>query len=182
MFVSDFLLKVAVRVGIFFIAIAIFDLVYQKQNFAKEMKMEKFEVKQEYKDTEGNPEIKGKRRQVAQEIAYQDGPAQVRRAKAVVTNPVHIAVALEYDEEEDAAPKILTMGKGPIAEKIIEVALEHEVPIMRNVELAQELYETGTISNFIPEDTYSAVAEILRWLAQLEQTKEEHVLDLFKQE
>lgn len=176
---SDFLIKVSIRVGIFFIVIALFDLIYQKQNFAKEMKMEKFEVKQEMKETEGNPEIKGKRRQIAQEIAYQDGPAQVKRARAVVTNPTHIAVALEFDEEKDPAPKILTMGKGLIAEQIIKYALEYEVPIMRNVELAQQLFEEGAISGFIPEDTYNAVAEILRWLAQIEETKEEHVLDIF---
>jgi len=177
---SDFLLKVSIRVGIFFLAIAIFDLVFQKQNFAKEMKMEKHEVKQEMKDTEGNPEIKGKRRQIAQEIAYQDGPPAVRRAKAVVTNPTHIAVALKYEEDEDPAPIIITMGKGLIAEQIIKYALEYEVPIMRNVDLAQQLYEEGSISGFIPEDTYSAVAEILRWLAQIEETKDESVLDIFK--
>lgn len=180
MIFADFLLKVALRVGIFFIAIAIFDLIFQKQNFAKEMKMEKHEVKQEMKDTEGNPEIKGKRRQVAQEIAYQDGPTSVNRAKAVVTNPVHIAVAIKYDEDEDVAPLILTMGKGIIAEKIIKYALEYEVPIMRNVELAQQLFDEGSISGYIPEDTYEAVAEILRWLAQIEETKEESVLDLFQ--
>lgn len=177
---ADFLMKVILRVGIFFIVIAILDLVFQKVNFAKEMKMEKFEVKQEMKDTEGNPEIKSKRRQTAQEIAYQEGPSAASRAKAVVTNPTHIAVALEYEAENDPAPKVLTMGKGLVAEQIVKIALEHEVPIMRNVELAQTLYEKGQISGFIPEETYEAVAEILRWLSQLEKTKEEHRLEIFK--
>ncbi len=95
---SSFLIKVIIRVGIFFLAIAIFDLVFQKRNFAKEMKMEKFEVKQEYKDTEGDPHMKSKRRQTAQEIAYQEGPMSVKRARAVITNPVHIAVAIEYND------------------------------------------------------------------------------------
>lgn len=166
---SDFLIKVAIRVGIFFIAIAIFDLVFQKKNFAKQMMMEKFEVKQEYKDTEGDPHIKHKRRQVAQEIAYQEGASSVKRAKAVITNPIHIAVALLYETENDQVPRILTMGKGVMADKIVEVALQFNVPIMRNVPLAQELYEFGTISHFIPEKTYSAVAEILKWVAQLEE-------------
>lgn len=174
---ADFLFKVILRVGIFFIAIAIFDLVFQKKNFAKEMKMEKYEIKQEYKDTEGNPEIKGKRREIAREIAYQEGPRAVKRARAVVTNPVHIAVAIEYDSETDPAPKICTMGKGMIAERIQQLALEYEVPIMRNVELAQELYENADIGGFVPEDTYEAIAEILRWLEQLEATKEEHALE-----
>lgn len=170
---NDFLMKVVIRVGIFFLAIAIFDLVFQKRNFAKQMMMEKFEVKQEYKDTEGDPHIKGRRRQIAQEIAYQEGPSSVRRAKAVVTNPVHIAVALEYEAEIDPAPKILTMGKGLIADKIVQVAQEYNVPIMRNVPLAHELFNSGAISQFIPEGTYSAVAEILKWLAQLEEQGKE---------
>ena len=178
---SDFLIKVAVRVGIFFLAIAIFDLVFQKKNFAKEMKMEKFEVKQEHKDTEGNPEIKGKRRQVAQEIAYQDGPGAARNARAVITNPIHIAVALEYDEDEDPAPKIIVMGKGVTAENIIKVALENNIPIMRNVPLAQELYNKGKMGQYIPEETYEAIAEVLKWLDTIEATAEpEYNVDIFK--
>jgi type III secretion YscU/HrpY family protein len=166
---NDFLMKVIIRVGIFFLAIAIFDLVFQKRVFAKQMMMEKFEVKQEFKDTEGDPHIKGRRRQLAQELAYQEGPASVRKAKAVVTNPIHIAIALEYQADVDPAPKILTMGKGLVADKIVQVAQEYNVPIMRNVPLAHELFELGVISQYIPEQTYSAVAEILKWLAQLEE-------------
>ncbi|MCB1082380.1 MAG: type III secretion system export apparatus subunit SctU [Chlamydiia bacterium] len=178
---SDFLVKVAVRVGIFFLAIAIFDLVFQKKNFAKEMKMEKFEVKQEYKDTEGNPEIKGKRRQVAQEIAYSESPRAARRARAVITNPIHVAVALRYDAEEDPAPFILVMGKGVTAESIIKVAQENDVPIMRNVALAQELYNKGEEGQYIPEETYEAIAEVLKWLDTIEATAEpEYNVDLFK--
>ncbi|MBS0620139.1 MAG: type III secretion system export apparatus subunit SctU [Verrucomicrobia bacterium] len=165
---SDFLIKVAIRVGIFFLVIAIFDLVYQKKNFAKEMMMEKFQVKQEYKDTEGDPHIKGKRRQTAQEIAYQEGPMSVKRAKAVITNPVHVAVAIEYNEETEPAPRIVTMGKGPIADTIIRIAQENNIPIMRNVTLAQTLFQKGKISDYVPEETYQAIAEILRWLAGLE--------------
>lgn len=176
---SDFLIKVIVRVGIFFLVIAIFDLVFQKRNFAKEMKMEKFEVKQEYKDTEGDPQMKSRRRQTAQEIAYQEGPMSVKRAKAVITNPIHIAVAIEYNTETEPAPRIVTMGKGTIADLIIKIAQENGVPIMRNVTLAQTLFEKGRISDYIPEETYQAVAEILRWLEGLE-TLETTGLELFK--
>ena len=165
---SAFLVKVIIRIGIFFILIAIFDLVFQKRFFEKEMKMEKFEVKQEYKDTEGDPHMKSRRRQVAQEIAYQEGPSAVGRARAVITNPIHIAVAVDYDDEEEPAPKIVTMGAGVIAEKIIELATEYKVPIMRNVDLAQTLYQKGEISDYIPEETYEAVAEILKWIEQME--------------
>jgi type III secretion YscU/HrpY family protein len=176
---SSFLLKVIIRVGIFFLAIAVFDLVFQKRNFAKQMKMEKFEVKQEFKDTEGDPHIKGKRRQKAQEIAYQEGPMSVKRAKAVITNPTHIAVAIEYNNETEPAPKIVTMGKGTVADLIMKIAQENGIPIMRNVVLAQTLFEKGRISDYIPEETYQAVAEILRWLEGLE-TLETSGLDLFK--
>ena len=178
---SQFLIKVSIRIGIFFLVIAIFDLIFQKRNFAKEMKMEKFELKQEMKDTEGNPEVKGKRRQVQQEIAYQEGPIATKRARAVITNPIHIAVALSYDAEEDPAPKILVMGKGVIAEKIIMIALEENVPIMRNVPLAQELYNKGRIGQYIPEETYEAIAEVLKWLDQLEaQAVPEYNVEIFK--
>lgn len=176
---ASFLIKVIIRVGIFFMAIAVFDLVFQKRNFAKEMKMEKFEVKQEYKDTEGDPHIKGKRRQTAQEIAYQEGPMSVKRAKAVITNPEHIAVAVEYNAATEPAPKIVTMGRGTIAELIMKIAQENGVPVMRNVTLARTLFEKGKISNYIPEETYQAVAEILRWIEGLE-TLETTGLELFK--
>jgi type III secretion YscU/HrpY family protein len=176
---SDFLIKVIIRVGIFFLVIAVFDLVFQKRNFAKEMKMEKFEVKQEYKDTEGDPHIKSKRRQTAQEIAYQEGPMSVKRAKAVITNPIHIAVAIEYNDDVEPAPRIVTMGKGTIADLIMKIAQENGIPIMRNVTLAQTLFEKGKISDYIPEETYQAVAEILRWLEGLE-TLETTGLELFK--
>lgn len=178
---ADFLQKVVLRVGIFFIAIAIFDLVFQKRTFAKEMKMEKFEVKQEYKDTEGDPHIKSKRKQTAQEIAYQEGPSSTRRAKAVVSNPTHIAVAIEYDAVNEPAPKIVTMGQETVAEQIIKVALDYNIPIMRNIELAQTLYYKGKSGEYIPEETYSAVAEVLKWVAKLEEAeKEELAMEIFR--
>ncbi|MBJ7449300.1 MAG: type III secretion system export apparatus subunit SctU [Parachlamydiales bacterium] len=169
-----FLIKIAIYVGIFFIAIALFDLIYQKKSFAKEMKMEKFEVKQEFKDTEGSPEIKNRRRQMAHEIAYDEtGPTAVRRAKALITNPLHIAVALGYEPAKYPAPYILTMGMDAKADAMVQVALQFGIPIMRNVPLARQLFETGKIMDYIPKDTYDAVAEVLRYIASLEEENEE---------
>ncbi|MGR3912438.1 MAG: type III secretion system export apparatus subunit SctU [Candidatus Rhabdochlamydia sp.] len=168
----EILFKVIIRIGIFFIIVAIFDLAFQRYNFAKEMKMEKFEVKQEYKDTEGDPHIKGKRRQVAQEIAYQDGPSSAKRAKAIITNPIHIAVAIDYLEEKEPAPRIITMGQGIMADQIIRFAQEAHVPIMRNVPLAQRLFKEGKIGNFVPESTYEDIADILQWIKRLEEKEE----------
>jgi type III secretion protein U len=170
---KDFLQTISIRVGIFFLAVAIFDLAFQKRTFAKQMMMEKFEIKQEYKDTEGDPLIKGKRRERFREIAYSEGPSGARRARAIITNPTHIAVAIGYDDDKEPVPVIITMGAGPMAEQIIKVAIEANIPIMRNVELAHQLYKKGKISDYIPLDTYKAVAEILRWIASLEEKEKE---------
>jgi type III secretion protein U len=177
--VHDFLFTVVLRVGIFFTLIALFDLGFQRKNFAKEMKMERFEVKQEYKDTEGDPMIKGRRREIFREIAYQEGPRAARRARAIITNPTHIAVALKYSPPEEVAPMILTMGSGYVAEQIIKIGVENNIPIMRNVDLARELYSKGKISDYIPEETYEAVAEILKWIESLEGNPDVN-LELFK--
>jgi type III secretion protein U len=177
--VQEFLVKSAIRVGLFFLLVALFDLAFQKKNFAKEMMMEKFEIKQEFKDTEGNPEIKGKRKELAREIAYQDGPPSARFARAVITNPTHIAVALKYSPEEEPAPKIITMGTGRVAEQIIKVAVANHVPIMRNVDLARLLYSKGKISHYIPEECYQAVAEVLKWIEAMEANPDLD-LELFK--
>lgn len=163
-----FLMEVVIKVGLFFIVVAVADFVYQKKNFASEMKMEKFEVKQEYKNSEGDPQIKGKRRQIAQEIAYSDGPAGgVKKAQAVVTNPTHLAIAIAYEKEIDAAPYILAMGKDLLAERIIKLAETYDVPVIRNIKLAHRLWDNGELYEFVPEDTYEPIAEILRWIASL---------------
>jgi type III secretion YscU/HrpY family protein len=168
-----FLVEVIIKVGLFFIVIAIADFIYQRKVFASEMKMEKFEVKQEYKNTEGDPHIKGKRRQIAQEIAYQEGPTGgARRAQAVVTNPTHLAIAIGYEKQVDAAPYILAMGKDILAERIIAIAKEHQIPILRNIPLAHKLWEEGEVLEYVPEETYEALAEIIRWVASLQEGAE----------
>lgn len=163
-----FLMEVVLKVGLFFIIVAVADFVYQRKDFAKEMMMEKFETKQEYKNTEGDPHIKSKRKQIAQEIAYQEGPSGgVRKAQAIVTNPTHLAIALGYNREMDAAPYILAMGEGILAERIVQIAKSHEIPIVRNIQLAHKLWDEGEIYEFVPEDSYEAIAEIIRWIASL---------------
>lgn len=163
-----FLMDVIIKVGLFFIVVAIADFLYQKKNFAKEMMMEKFEVKQEYKNSEGDPHIKGKRRQIAQEIAYSEGPAGgVKGASAVVTNPTELAIAIGYDRAVDAAPYIIGMGKDAVAARMVSVAKQYNVPIVRNIKLAHKLWDEGEAHEFVPEDTYEALAEILRWISAL---------------
>jgi len=100
----------------------------------------------------------------------------------VITNPTHVAVAIDYQEEEEPAPRVVTMGGGFVAEQIIKIATENRIPIMRNVELAQTLYQKGKIGEYIPEETYRAVAEILKWLAKMEGKEEggEEILEIFR--
>jgi type III secretion protein U len=165
---AGFLKKVVLRVGIFFIMIGVFDLAFQRKNFNKEMMMEKFEIKQEHKDTEGDPHMKGKRKQMSQEIAYQDGPSAAKNANAVISNPTHIAVAIGYEADNDPAPKIMTMGLNNVAQEIINIAVTSDIPVMRNVDLAQELYYKSKIGDYVPEETYQAISEILKWVEELE--------------
>lgn len=164
-----FLVEVVVKVGVFFLIVAVMDFAYQKYDFAKEMKMEKFEVKQEYKNTEGDPHIKSKRRQIAQEMAYQEGPmGGVQKAQALVTNPTELAVALGYKRGFDAAPYILGMGEGPVAKQMVAIAKQYNIPIVRNIRLAHKLWDEGETYEYVPEDTYEMVADILRWIQSLD--------------
>lgn len=165
---DSFLMEVIIKVGLFFIVVAVADFVYQKKNFASEMKMEKFEVKQEHKNSEGDPHIKGKRRQIAQEIAYSEGPTSgVKTASAVVTNPTELAIAIGYDRNVDSAPYIIAMGQDILAARMVAIAKANNVPIVRNIKLAHKLWDDGEIHEFVPEDTYEPLAEILRWIAAL---------------
>lgn len=172
MIFSTFLWDVIMKVGLFFIFVAILDFAYQKYNFANEMKMEKFEIKQEYKNTEGDPHIKGKRKEIAKELAYSESSVTgTKKANAVVTNPTHLAIALAYDKDVDAAPYIVAMGSGSTAETIIKLADQYNIPTLRNVPLAHELWERGELFQYVPDDTYKAIAEILRWVASLREVQ-----------
>ncbi len=170
MIFSTFLWDVIARVGFFFIFVAVLDFAYQKYSFANEMKMEKFEVKQEYKNTEGDPHIKGKRKEIARELAYSESSVTgTKKANAVVTNPTHLAIALAYDRDVDAAPYIVAMGSGSTAETIVKLADQYNIPTLRNVPLAHELWDRGELFQYVPEDTYAVIAEILRWVASLQE-------------
>lgn len=180
MIFNAFMMEVVTKVGLFFLVVAVADFAYQKKNFASEMKMEKFEVKQEYKNSEGDPHIKSKRKQIAQEIAYSDGPAAgVKKSQAIVTNPTHLAIAIAYDRELDAAPFVMAKGKDMLAQRMIKLAEEYDIPVVRNIKLAHTLWDHSELYNYVPEDTYEALAEILRWIATL---KSEDAFDYSDQE
>ncbi len=145
---------------IFMIAVGVLDYLYQRRSFIKELMMTKDDVKEEFKQDEGNPEIKGRRRQLHQEIAMHSLRESVKKASFVVVNPKHIAVAVRYNEGRDNAPNIVAKGLDKMATEIIRIARENRIPVMRNVPLAHALFRIGE-GEEIPEELYSAVAEIL---------------------
>ncbi len=144
--------------------IAGLDFAYQRYEFTKQMKMSRQEIKDEYKQTEGSPEIKAKVRQIRMERAQQRMMSNVPKADVVITNPTHFAVALQYDVGEMAAPMCIAKGQDNIALKIREVAEEHNITIMENPPVARALFATVEIDQEIPPEHYKAVAEIISFV------------------
>jgi flagellar biosynthetic protein FlhB len=150
-----------------FTIIAAGDLFYQRYQFIKNLRMTKAEVKDEYKQQEGDPLIKSRLRQIRLEKARKRMMAQVPKADVVVTNPTHYAVALQYDNKKMAAPTVLAKGVDRVAERIREVALEHKIPLVSNPPLARVLYDTVDIDQQIPTQHYRAVAEVISYVYKL---------------
>jgi len=167
---GEILWDLGIKVGALFLIIAIVDLLYQRWQFKKDMMMSKYDVKQEYKQSEGDPEMKSHRKALAEELIMHGSQENVRNADAVVTNPTHIAVAIKYDQEKGGAPKVVAKGLRKNADKIKEIARQFDVPIMRNVPLAQALNKLE-IGEDIPEELYEAVAEVLNFVYELQEQK-----------
>ena len=144
-----------------------FDIFYQIWSNLKKLKMSKQEVKDEFKEQEGNPQIKGRIRQMQQAMARRRMMKDVPKANVIVTNPTHYAVALQYDEKTMSAPKVLAKGTDNIASKIKQIAQEHQIPQLEAPPLARALYRHGEIGKSIPAELYAAVAQILAWVYQL---------------
>lgn len=162
------LLKIMIiNVALGYAVIALADLAWQRFNHRKQLMMSKHEVKQEYKEMEGDPYIKSKRRHLHQEMATQATVAQTRRASVLITNPVHYAVALYYNEDETPLPLVLAKGEGALARQMIKAAQEQGIPIMRNVPLAHALIAEGELDQYIPESLIVPVAEVLKLVQKL---------------
>jgi flagellar biosynthetic protein FlhB len=147
--------------------IAGIDVPYQLWQYAKQMRMSREEIREEYKESEGSPEVKGRIRQLQQQLARQRMMQDVPKADVVVTNPTHFAVALKYDEKRMRAPIVVAKGADEIAAKIREVAGEHKVPIFEAPPLARVLFRNVDIGDEIPATLYVAVAQILTYVFQL---------------
>ncbi len=158
---GDIILDTGLKISIVYLVIGIADWVFQKYRFNEDMKMTKQEVKDEYKNTEGDPQIKGKQRQRMREASARRMMQDVPKADVVITNPTHIAVAVKYDAEKQRAPVVLAKGEDHLAQRIREAAKEHNIQIVENKPLARMLYANVDIGSEIPPELYQAVAEIL---------------------
>lgn len=159
--IGNIIIDTGLRISLVYLVVGIADYAYQKFRFKEDMKMTKQEVKEEYKNTEGDPQIKGQQRQRMREASQRRMMQDVPKADVVITNPTHISVAIRYDSEQESAPTVLAKGEDYLAMKIREAAKENNVPIMENKPLARAIYATVGIGEQIPPELYQAVAEIL---------------------
>lgn len=159
--VGDIVIDTGIRISAVYLVLGLADLIYQRRKFKNDIKMTKQEVKDEYKDSEGDPQIKGKQRQKMQEISQRRMIQQVPQADVVITNPTHLAVAIKYDPEVANAPYVLAKGEDYLALRIRKEAEENNVDIVENKPLARALYTTVDVGAVIPPELYQAVASIL---------------------
>lgn len=149
-----------------FFVVAILDYLFERWRFGRSIRMSKEEMREEHKETEGDPLIKSRIKSIQREIARRRMMQEVPKATVVITNPVHLAVALQYKRNEMSAPKIVAKGAGLIAEKIKEIAGKHGIPVIEDVPLARALFKLK-IESYIPEELYKAVAKILAYIYKM---------------
>jgi flagellar biosynthetic protein FlhB len=154
-----------------FVVFGVVDLFRQRRRFLKGMRMTKHEVKQEHKETETNPQVKGKIRRMRRDLARRRMMAEVKTATAVIVNPTHYAVALRYGFDSSATPVVVAKGKNYLALRIREIARENGVPLVENPLLAQALYKSVDVGREIPPHLYRAVAEVLAYIYKLTKTR-----------
>lgn len=150
-------------VGAVFVGVAILDAVWSHHSFIKKMRMSRRDIKQEMKQDEGDPHMKGHRRELAQEWAQTGAVGATAGAAALLVNPTHLAIALAYDPQETPVPVILARGEGDVAAAMREAALANGVPIIRHIPTARSLWAHGQIGEIVPEDLFDAIAEIILW-------------------
>jgi flagellar biosynthetic protein FlhB len=168
MVMGELVYRVCVRVVLLLVGFSIFDVWWQRHSYMKGMMMSKDDVKKEYKESEGDPHHKAKRKQLHHEIMEGAQMEAVKGADVIVTNPDHVAVALKYDREHDGAPRVIAKGMNLKAEKIKALAKAADVAMLRNVPLAHTLLRVE-VNQEIPEELYDAVAEVMNFVYQLKQ-------------
>jgi flagellar biosynthetic protein FlhB len=166
-FACRLVIKLTFYVCLALIVLAALDYFYQRWQYEQSLKMTKQEVKDERKQAEGDPQVKARIRSLQRQAAHQRMMAEVPKADVVITNPTHLAIALRFEPQEMAAPRVVAKGADFLAERIKEVAREHDVPLVENKPLAQALFKVAEIGDFIPVDLYRAVAEVLAYVYRL---------------
>ncbi|MBP8969069.1 MAG: flagellar biosynthesis protein FlhB [Lachnospiraceae bacterium] len=166
--VGTTIIDLGIRISAVYIVIAAADFGYQKWKFHKDMKMSKQEVKDEYKNAEGDPQVKGKIKRKMMEASRRRMMQKLPEADVVITNPTHYAVAIKYEPTERDAPYVIAKGEAYLAQKIKEVAKEHGVEIVENKPVARALYHNVEIGESVPPELYQAVAEILAFVYHLQ--------------
>jgi flagellar biosynthetic protein FlhB len=168
-FFGAFIKSLVTDIVVAMLILAVVDYVFQKREYKKNLRMTKQEVKEEFKEMEGDPQIKSVRRQKQRQLSISRMMANVPTSTVVVTNPTHIAVALRYESNRDQAPLVVAKGADLLANKIKEIAKENKVPIIENVELARTMYKDVEVGEYIPYELYQAVAEILALVYRLKE-------------
>lgn len=166
-FVGNLIFGIGWKFGMLLVIVALLDFAYEKWQYEENLKMSKQEVKDEYRQSEGNPEAKSAVKRRQREFARRRMMASVPKATVVVTNPTHFAVALEWDEVKMEAPVVTAKGADLVAKRIRELAQEHGVPIMENPPLARTLYAKVEIDQAIPPNLYAAVAQVIAFVYKL---------------
>jgi len=166
--VGKTVIDLGIRISLVYMVIVVADFAYQKFKFAKDMRMTKQEVKEEFKNQEGNPEVKGRIRQKMREVSQRRMMQSLPQADVVITNPTHYAVAIKYDPDASSAPVVLAKGADYLAMKIKEVAKDNKIEIVENKPLARMLYANVNIGDEVPPELYSAVAEVLAYVYHLQ--------------
>jgi len=161
--------SIGIRVGIFMGVVAIGDYLFQRYSHEEGLKQTKHEVKEDMKDTEGQPLVKARIRRLQREMARKRMLSAVKTADVVITNPTHYAVALKYELHEMSAPLVVAKGQDFMAQKIKEIAGKEKVPLFEDVELARTLYKTVEVGDAIPTELYKAVAQILAYVFKMKE-------------
>jgi flagellar biosynthesis protein FlhB len=166
-YMGSVIFKLIGGVCVLMACVAVLDYGFQRWDLEKRMRMTKQEVKEEFKQREGDPLIKSRIKRIQRELAQKRMMEKVPKADVVITNPTHIAVALQYDREAMAAPVLIAKGADLIAERIKEIARKHNVPVVENKPLARAIYKTIKLNHPIPKSLYNAVAEVLAYVYRL---------------
>ena len=161
--------QMVMQIAIAFVVLAGADVFYQWWDYERQLRMSKQEIKEEYKQMEGDPQVKGKIKEVQRRMAQSRMMQQVPKADVVIRNPTHFAVALRYHPETDGAPIVLAKGQDELAGRIVRKAEEHHIAIIENVPLARALYATAELNREIPPELYNAVAEVLVYLYRMDE-------------